>query len=581
MIHGMATLSETIETRMTRRMWTRLTRAGVWVTTLMIGASVAMANDAPLFFRPFEGVPIEREMPFKRIVPEALIDASDDDLRQLDPGGGPNALPPLLPPRFEESETTPSTSGMKAGHAFLAQFLDHDLDLTRERNDEFLIPPFVRAYLPILGEFQNRRTPGLDLDPLYRIHPLDYPSDPDTIGPWDLSNLRFRILVAEDGSADFFRGPGGLAIIGDARNDITGAIAQIHRAFMRLHNTQVDRIIARDEIDEDAVEFQSDQWWDIFNETRNYVTAYHQGMVMGEIATQFTGRTLWDALADRDEPIGPLASPHGVLEFASAGFRLHTIVPATVQVGPDTFVSPLDGALRRGVSFDYLFGPDAPPAAKLDLAVVSPLRDIVGLFIPGNPLEITLDLMQVNILRQREVTLPSGEEYLAFLLDELGQPPATAVVRDKTVLTPRTARTFLDAVDDADLLADLDAGDTDLHAYILAEAELNGGLLGPVGQDIFERTLIGLLAADDWSLIGANSDQFTPEQMAFFRDATFDRLLEEALKPEDLNRDVIVNAADLAMILAAWGRRDPDLDLDEDGVVGAGDVMRVLEAWGP
>ncbi|MCA9289952.1 MAG: hypothetical protein KDA25_02420 [Phycisphaerales bacterium] len=543
-------------------------------------APSASAQDAPLFTRPFNGVPVPKEDKFLRIVPETAFDASDDHLRHLDPGGGPDALPANLPPRFTDATGIPGTTGMPVGAAFLAQFIDHDLDLTRERFDTFLIEPFVRNYVLIEGFFQNRRTPGFDLDPVYRIHPLDYPSDPNTIGPWDLSNLRFRLFMLPDGSADFFRGPGGLAIIGDARNDLVGITAQIHRAFMKLHNRQVDRIIARERLDESTIEFQSDLWWDIFNEARNYTTAYYQGIVCNEIATYLTGRTLYDALADRIEPIGPLEAPHGMLEFAEAGFRLHTLIPPLVQIGPDRFVSPVDDAQRQGVSFDYLFGPTAPPAGRLDAGVAAPLRDIVGLFIPGNPLEITLDLAQVNVLRGREVSLPSGEDYLQFLIAEIGQHPGASVIRDKLVLNPSTAPLVLDPVDDADLMADLVAGDTDLWAYVLIEAELNDGVLGPVGQDILERTWLNLLLADEWSLLGAPKGAFTRDQMAFFRSATFERLLSEVIDPADVNHDMVVNARDLSMILAAWGTRNPDLDLDGSGLVDLGDVTALLADWG-
>ena len=47
--------------------------------------------------------------------------------------------------------------------------------------------------------------------------------------------------------------------------------------------------------------------------------------------------------------------------------------------------------------------------------------------------------------------VPSGEEYLAFLLDELGHDPRrTTHVRGKLILTPKTALSVLDPESDAD-----------------------------------------------------------------------------------------------------------------------------------
>ena len=49
--------------------------------------------------------------------------------------------------------------------------------------------------------------------------------------------------------------------------------------------------------------------------------------------------------------------------------------------------------------------------------------------------------------------------------------------------------------------------------------------------------------------------------------------------PADLNGDGVVDAADLTILLTAWGT--PDVDLDGDGTTGAGDLAILLAAWGP
>ncbi|MCH8316211.1 MAG: hypothetical protein IIA64_09585, partial [Planctomycetes bacterium] len=171
----------------------------IGLTSVGIVSPIVLANDAPLFTRPFNGVPLDSDELFIQIVPAELIDSTNDEQRHLDPGGGPRFDPPNLPPRFTERKTTPSPTGMTAGGAYFGQFVAHDLAKTRLRFDEILFPPFVFRFMELADGFQNRRTPGLDLDPVYRINPLEWPSQDGALGPWDASNLRFRFAANEIG----------------------------------------------------------------------------------------------------------------------------------------------------------------------------------------------------------------------------------------------------------------------------------------------------------------------------------------------------------------------------------------------
>lgn len=49
--------------------------------------------------------------------------------------------------------------------------------------------------------------------------------------------------------------------------------------------------------------------------------------------------------------------------------------------------------------------------------------------------------------------------------------------------------------------------------------------------------------------------------------------------PGDINGDGIVNAADLGVLLGAWGSNSTAADLDGDGVVGGSDLAILLGAW--
>jgi hypothetical protein len=54
----------------------------------------------------------------------------------------------------------------------------------------------------------------------------------------------------------------------------------------------------------------------------------------------------------------------------------------------------------------------------------------------------------------------------------------------------------------------------------------------------------------------------------------------EAGRPEDINRDGVVNAQDLAALLSAWGTSNAAADFNADGIVNAQDLARLLSAWG-
>ncbi|UCD75040.1 MAG: hypothetical protein JSV91_14795, partial [Phycisphaerales bacterium] len=60
------------------------------------------------------------------------------------------------------------------------------------------------------------------------------------------------------------------------------------------------------------------------------------------------------------------------------------------------------------------------------------------------------------------------------------------------------------------------------------------------------------------------------------------RLIQLPPCPADVNRDRVVNTADILAILDAWGLCDGCLeDIDDDGKVNIDDVFAVLGAWGP
>jgi hypothetical protein len=245
---------------------------------------------------------------------------------------------------------------------------------------------------------------------------------------------------------------------------------------------------------------------------RDQVLGFYQGIVANQFAIAITGRPI-----PTHEP--PIANVP--VEFDMAVFRLgHTLVPNTVVVDHQgDRKSPIDPSLRGPGAFvpmDLLFGPHAQPSAKFDNKIAEVMRALLiplsptdpgaGDLIGGNSPNLGqgqiidgvmhLDLVETNILRGREVHLPSGEEYLAMLQH---RPDNSAT-----------------------------DGNTDLFQYVLDEATPLGHL-GTVGTDVVDRTIGGLLAADPYRY--NNPAIFTPTQISHFQDATFEELLHQIGAP--------------------------------------------------
>ena len=78
-------------------------------------------------------------------------------------------------------------------------------------------------------------------------------------------------------------------------------------------------------------------------------------------------------------------------------------------------------------------------------------------------------------------------------------------------------------------------------------------------------------------IIGFHSLTFHP---CCFREITFNVPPSGTTVRGDINGDGIVNAADLAMLLAEWGSSNGSADLNGDGVVNAADLAIMLANWG-
>ena len=112
------------------------------------------------------------------------------------------------------------------------------------------------------------------------------------------------------------------------------------------------------------------------------------------------------------------------------------------------------------------------------------------------------------------------------------------------------------AIGDLDALLDMNL---DVHAALTAlglEVELS--VLPGVGHSTPD--LFTAMGAANWPFYRELFDGFVPA-------------------PGDLDGDGSIDAADLGVLLGAWGSAQAAADLDGDGVVGAGDLAILLGGW--
>ena len=213
---------------------------------------------------------------------------------------------------LHESRSNPQFSAISAGFTYVGQFAAHDM--TRMSISDQVANPNTRIDTSSILQLES---PSLDLRSLYGGGVLD-----QTI-PYDLQHGKFcsqyqsgnRIL-------DVPRDSGGIATIADPRNDENFMIAQMHSAFMSMHNHLID--LYRD----------GRQGYSFFGDARRELTLIYQRMLLDFLKT-FLDRGVFRALFGRDKLDADrtiLQTLRGdqariTLEFAAAAYRFgHSLI---------------------------------------------------------------------------------------------------------------------------------------------------------------------------------------------------------------------------------------------------------------
>lgn len=435
-----------------------------------------------------------------------------------------------------------SDSKIPAGFTYLGQFVDHDLTLDKtatKLGDQVSIDELIQG-----------RSPALDLDSLYGLGPVkDHQFYTDgvhlKVGTTERTNFPDLDPIVSQSLTGFdlprvgsgqTKAARRRANIPDARNDENLAVAQIHLAFIHLHNNMVDKLMA------------AGTTVGLFEKARAEVVKHYQRMLRDDLLPRIcdasvvndvfkNGRRLFETLqvapATKDN-YSPLPSGVGTgsmpVEFSVAAYRLgHSMArtsyewnrvfrsdgpggPGTLEFlfrfsGTSGTLSPPDGLPETGddagsfealptnwiANFNNLFELDkgtlnfarkidtnlSPPMGKL------PLGSFGGLDSSGFSLDLQRQLAFRNLLRAGMVELASGQQMIAF-----------AKQRGVTITALTEVEILKGAGQGADLTATLTpdeqkliAGSTPLFFYILREAELTGGEhLGPLGSRIVAET---------------------------------------------------------------------------------------------
>jgi hypothetical protein len=343
-----------------------------------------------------------------------------------------------------------------AGWPFFGQLVAHDITADRS-------PLELRAEA---DSIRNFRTPRANLECLYsagQASPFLYDAgDPA------------KFLV---GDGDVPRNSQGIALLGDARNDVHLLVSQLHLAFLRVHNLLVDRLR------EDGV-----AEGDLFGEARRATTWHYQWLIVEDFLRRTAGDELVDSLLESGPRFyRPEPAPFIPFEFADAAYRYgHGQIRNDYRVNDASEPAPLFPDLigfrsvpaAQVVDWSYFFDlPDRPArqrARRIDGRLPVSLIALPLAITGAVDRDAFHSLAARDLQRGQAIGLPSGE----------------AIAREMGV----------DPLDRGEVaLAELGwTAETPLWYYVLREAAVieDGNRLGPVGGRIVAEVLLGIVDGD-------------------------------------------------------------------------------------
>ena len=327
--------------------------------------------------------------------------------------------------------TSPSSidkQTMPAGYTYLGQFIDHDIVRLQRSSKP------ARKFQINLESLKYLRSPSLDLDSLYGSEEAFGPDVPNLEGKFISNSNKFGKRSGNTLISDLPRKKIDykyLAEIGDDRNDENLIIAQMHVLFMNAHNILVDHYKSKTPR---ATVLQS------FLSARKTLTVLYQAIIKNDFLDRILNPEVFQRIfkSRTRMPFIIHTSPNMVpslpVEFIGAAFRFgHSMIRNTYKINnnPKTFtLRRLFELTGRGglitpycahlYNIDWRFFFDLKKygansivsrAEPIEFNFSKHLRNLIN-EAPNNN-----DLVFRNIMRGKELGLPSGQDIVAEIRD--------------------------------------------------------------------------------------------------------------------------------------------------------------------
>lgn len=386
----------------------------------------------------------------------------------------------------QNGERTFAANGASALLWSWGQFVDHDVNLTKEGHEkaDIAVPTGDRLFDPkgtgtqtinfersdfITGpdgtrQQINEQTPFVDASMIYGATPEMTRSLRSFEGGKMLVSEGNHLPVDAEGEI----------LVGDKRAGEQPGLTALHTLFVREHNRMADYIAS-----------QNPEWTDnqVFEAAKRYVTMEVQAITYNEFLPTLLGDYAPESLEYVAGTDGRMST-----EFASAGFRLgHTMVNESVMVRNE------DGTSREIPLRELFFSPNflqdnglgsvlggmaGQTAEAVDPMVVDSLRN--ALF--GPPGSGGLDLAALNIQRGRDHGLPSYND----MRESMGLPRIESF--NDPIFQGAFGAKMASVYDSPD--------DIDLWVGALAEDQIGNSMLGQTMTYIVAGQFAASAAAD-------------------------------------------------------------------------------------